>query len=206
MYRKRYLKYINNDRNSSRKFYRQASFIFIGAILVAISLQLLLVKNNLIDGGIIGICIMVSDVTGMDIGVLLFLLNTPFFLIGYKMLGKRFFAMSFYANLVLMLTTSILEPVPVITGNPLLIIVLGGVCLGLGVGTIIRFGGCLDGTEVLSILFSERTSLSIGQYVFLFNFLIFASSIFIFGLHEAIYSMAVFFVAYQTIDASIRIH
>jgi uncharacterized membrane-anchored protein YitT (DUF2179 family) len=85
-------------------------------------------------------------------------------------------------------------------------IVLGGFGLGLGVGITIRFGGCLDGTEVLAILFSKRTAFSIGQYILLFNFFIFGSSILIFGLTKAIYSLATFLIAYKTIDISIHPH
>ncbi|MEC1524781.1 YitT family protein, partial [Neobacillus niacini] len=72
------------------------------------------------------------------------------------------------------------------------------------VGMFIRFGGSLEGTEVLGILFSHRTYFSIGQIVMFFNFFIFLSSIFIFGLKEALFSLATFFVVYKTIDYSIK--
>lgn len=202
MYWTRIRYYINDSR--SRRVYKQGCFISFGALLVAISLELFLVKNYVIDGGIIGISIILSHITGLEVGLLLLLLNTPFFLIGYTYLGKRFLVLSFYAISVLTFGTRALEPFPVITHNPILVIIFGGIFLGLGVGIIIRFGGCLDGTEVIAILFSKRSKYSIGQCVLLFNFFIFGSSIFIFGLKEAIYSLATFFVAYKTIDLSIR--
>jgi uncharacterized membrane-anchored protein YitT (DUF2179 family) len=204
MYRIRYGYYINYLRARYMSFYKQGCFILMGALLVAISLQLFLVKNYLIDGGIIGIGIILSHITGLEIGLLLLLLNTPFFLIGYAYLGKRFLALSFYAILILTIGTNLLEPFPVLTHNPIFVIIFGGFCLGLGVGIIIRFGGCLDGTEVMAILFSKRSKVSIGQYVLLFNFFIFGSAVFIFGLKEAVYSLATFFVAYKTIDFAIR--
>jgi uncharacterized membrane-anchored protein YitT (DUF2179 family) len=140
----------------------------------------------------------------MEIGLSLLLLNTPFFILGYSYLGKRFLILSLFAILVLSIGTHILEPYPSLTNNPFLVIVIGGVILGLGVGIVIRFGGSLDGTEVLAILFSKRSSFSIGQIVLFFNFFIFSSSIFIFGLKEAIFSLLTFFVAYKTIDFSIK--
>ncbi len=100
---------------------------------------------------------------------------------------------------------TILEPYPVITNIPYLVIIFGGLTLGMGVGIIIRYGGCLDGTEVLAILFSKRSSFTVGQYILLFNFFIFGSAIFIFGFKEAIYSLITFFVAYKTIDFSMKI-
>lgn len=204
MYYERMKYYINNSRSAN--FVNRCFYIFCGASLVAISLQLFLVKNYVIDGGIIGISIILSHISSQEVGLFLLLLNTPFFIIAYSYLGKRFLLLSLFAILVLSIGTYLLESVPALTNNPFLVIILGGTSLGLGVGITIRFGGCLDGTEVLAILFSRRSPFSIGQYVLVFNIFIFTSSIFIFGLKEAIYSLATFFVAYRTIDFSIQIN
>lgn len=178
--------------------------IFFGACLVAISLELFLVKNQFIDGGIVGVSILLSQLTNLNVSFLLIVLNTPFLLIGYQFLGKRFVSYSLFAIIVLSWGTFLLKPVPVVTNNPLLVILFGGMLLGMGVGIIIRFGGSLDGTEVLAILFSRRTKLSIGQIVLLANFFIFGSAIFVFGIREALYSIATFIVAYITIDLSVK--
>jgi uncharacterized membrane-anchored protein YitT (DUF2179 family) len=206
MYLKRIKFYIDFSRSGTYSFYQRISFIFLGASLVAISLQLFLVENHIIDGGIIGISILLSYITRQEIGLFLLILNTPFFLIAYRFLGRRFLMLSLFAILVLSIETFLLEPFPVITDSAILVIVFGGLCLGLGVGITIRFGGCFDGTEVLAILFSKRSSFSIGQIILLFNLFIFGSSIFIFGLTEAFYSLATFLIAYKTIDISIQIH
>jgi uncharacterized membrane-anchored protein YitT (DUF2179 family) len=200
----RVMYYINQRRASEISLFIQGFSIFCGASLVAISLQLFLVKNFVIDGGIVGICILLSHIFRLKVGSLLIFLNAPFLCIGYYYLGKRFLILSLYAIIILALGTNYLEPIPVITNNPVFVILLGGILLGMGVGIIIRFGGSLDGTEVMAILLSKRTSYSIGQYVLIFNFFIFGSSVFIFGLREAIYSLATFFVAYLTLDFSIK--
>ncbi|MCL6571642.1 MAG: YitT family protein [Bacillus sp. (in: Bacteria)] len=205
MDRTRFKYYINNSRSDGMSLYKRIFFIFLGASLVALSLQLILVKNHVIDGGIIGISIIFSYITDEEVGLFLLILNTPFFLIAYSYLGRRFLMLSLFAILVLSLGTFLLEPVPVLTHSPILVIILGGISLGLGVGMTIRYGGCLDGTEVLAILFSKRTPFSIGQFILLFNLFIFWSSIFIFGIHEAMYSLATFLVAYKTIDFSIKV-
>ncbi len=203
MYKKRKKSYIEM-RSNGITFLKRVCFICCGAMLVAISLQLFLVKNNLIDGGIIGVSIILSHITSQEVGLFLLVLNTPFFLIAYSYLGKRFLMLSLFAILILSVGTYLLEPFPVLTEEPILVILLGGLCLGLGVGITIRFGGCLDGIEVLAILFSKRTSISIGQYILLLNLFVFGSAIFIYGLTEALYSLATFFVAYKTIDFSIH--
>jgi uncharacterized membrane-anchored protein YitT (DUF2179 family) len=167
-------------------------------------LVIFLVKNYVIDCGIIGISIILSHVTDVEVGLLLLVLNTPFLIIGYTYLGKKFLVLSLFAIFVLSTGMHILKPFPAVTNNPILVIMLGGALLGIGVGLIIRFGGCLDGTEVIAILLSKRSTFSIGQYVMLFNIFIFGSAIFIFGIKEAVYSLSTFLVACKTIDFSIK--
>ena len=204
MYKERVKYYVMDTRTDYISLPKRLLFIFCGALLVALALQLFLMKNNVIDGGIVGVSIILSHMTSIEVGFFLLLLNTPFFFFGYSYLGKRFILLSLFAILILSFCTHLLEPLSSLTQNPLIVIFLGGGLLGLGVGTVIRFGGSLDGTEVLAILFSERSSFTIGQIVMFFNFFIFSSAIFIFGLKEAVFSLATFFVAYKTIDFSIK--
>lgn len=204
MYKRRVNYYFSYSRSTYISIYKRLFYIFCGASLVAISLQLFLVKNNVIDGGIVGVSIILSHISSIEIGLALLLLNTPFFFLGYSYLGKRFLILSLFAISVLSIGTHVLEPFPSITNNPFLVILLGGVILGLGVGIVIRYGGSLDGTEVLAILLSKRTPFSIGQIVMFFNLFIFSSSIYIFGFKEAIFSLAAFFLAYKTIDLLIK--
>jgi uncharacterized membrane-anchored protein YitT (DUF2179 family) len=204
MYKRRVNYYFSYSRSAYISIYKRLLYIFCGASLVAISLQLFLVKNNVIDGGIVGVSIILSHISSIEIGLALLLLNTPFFFLGYSYLGKRFLILSLFAISVLSIGTHVLEPFPSITNNPFLVILLGGVILGLGVGIVIRYGGSLDGTEVLAILLSKRTPFSIGQIVMFFNLFIFSSSIYIFGFKEAIFSLAAFFLAYKTIDLLIK--
>jgi uncharacterized membrane-anchored protein YitT (DUF2179 family) len=204
MYNRRVKYYLSYSRSAYTSFNKRLLYIFCGTSLVAISLQLFLIENHVIDGGIVGVSIILSHITSMEVGLSLLILNTPFFLLGYSYLGKRFLTLSLFAVLVLSIASHILEPYPSLTDNPLLVIILGGVSLGLGVGIVIRFGGSLDGTEVLAILLSKRTPFSIGQIVMFFNFFIFGSSIFVFGVKEAILSLATFFIAYKTIDFTIK--
>jgi uncharacterized membrane-anchored protein YitT (DUF2179 family) len=205
MYRTRLGYYQNYSRSSRTSLIKSLIFTFCGASLVAVSLQLFLVKNYMIDGGVVGISIILSHITHLEVGMLLLVLNTPFLCIGFFYLGKRFLTLSLFAIFVLSIGSHLLEPFPAATNIPFLVIIFGGLTLGMGVGIIIRFGGCLDGTEVLAILFSRKSSLTVGQYILLFNIFIFGSSIFTFGLIEAIYSLGTFFVAYKTIDFSMKI-
>jgi uncharacterized membrane-anchored protein YitT (DUF2179 family) len=204
MYKRRENYYLSYPRFAYISIYKRLLYIFCGASLVAISLQMFLIENNVIDGGIVGVSIILSHISSIEIGLSLLLLNTPFFFLGYSYLGKRFLILSLFAISILSIGTHVLEPLPSVTNNPFLVIAIGGVILGLGVGIVIRYGGSLDGTEVLAILLSKRTPFSIGQIVMFFNFFIFSSSIYIFGLKEAVFSLAAFFIAYKIIDLVIK--
>jgi uncharacterized membrane-anchored protein YitT (DUF2179 family) len=203
VYRNRVQYYLSQRRKGNFSTFKNGLIITFGATLVAVSLQLFLVKNYVIDGGVVGLSIILSHVFHVDVGALILLMNLPFLVAGFFFLGGRFLVLSLFASSVLAGETYILAPFEEVTNHPLLIIILGGLLLGMGVGLIIRFGACLDGTEVLAILFSERLPLTIGQCILIMNTFIFGSSVFLFGITEAAYSLATFFVAYKTIDTII---
>ncbi|MCJ7841180.1 YitT family protein [Lederbergia sp. NSJ-179] len=175
-------------------------FVTIGAILMATALELFLVPNNILDGGITGISIIFSHLTGWRVGFILFVCNLPFIYLGYKQIGKTFALTTLYGIFVLSLSSVLLHDVYVVTNDLLLDTVFGGIVLGMGVGIVIRFGGCLDGTEVLSILLNNKLPFSVGEIIMFFNFFIFASAGFIFGWERAMYSIITYFIAFKVID------
>lgn len=186
------------------KLLKRAIFIIIGASLVAVALEIFLVPNQVIDGGIVGISIILSHLMHFRLGILLFLLNLPFFFLGYKQIGKTF-AISTLAGVVIMsLGTSYLHSVPPLTEDPLLAAVFGGITLGIGVGLVIRNGGSLDGTEILAILYNKKIPFSVGQTVMFMNFFILGSAGFVFGWDRAMYSLIAYFIAFKMIDITIE--
>jgi len=201
---KRRIQLITLNQTMKISLFRRCLYILGGSLLVSISLQLFLVKNHVIDGGIVGVAIMISYLTGMELGFLLLILNFPFLLIGYKYFGKMFTILSLYAISLLAIGSVILKPIPALTSNPVIVVIVGGIILGVGVGIIIRHGGSLDGTEVIAILLSKKTNYSIGQYVMFFNLFILGGSSFVFGYDKALYSLATYLIVYQSIDITIK--
>ncbi len=88
----------------------RAVAITIGAILMATGLEIFLVPNHVIDGGITGISIMLSHLTGVELGIFLFLLNLPFIYLGFKQIGKTFAISSIYGIIVLSVFTTLFHP------------------------------------------------------------------------------------------------
>ncbi|MEQ8154610.1 MAG: YitT family protein [Clostridiaceae bacterium] len=174
--------------------------IMIGCALVSVGLEMFLLPNNLIDGGVVGISIMASHMTSLPLGLFTFVLNIPFFILGYKHIGKTFSLATVFSVICLSLGVSILQPIPSITRDVLLGTVFGGLIMGSGVGLIIRNGGSLDGTEIAAIILDKRISFSIGEIVMFFNLFILGASGFIFGFDKAMYSLIAYFIAFKVID------
>ena len=175
--------------------------IVIGACLAAIALEVFLVPNHIIDGGVTGISMMISQRTHIPLGLLLTVFNFPFLLLGYKYIGKVFALSSFLGLLCMSAGTMLFHHMPSpIHQEPLLGAIFGGLLLGVGIGIVLRAGGSLDGTEIVAILMSEKTPFSIGQLVLIINVFIFSAAGFALGWTNAMYSMIAYYLAMKTID------
>jgi uncharacterized membrane-anchored protein YitT (DUF2179 family) len=192
-----------NGRNPAVRIIYKILAITFGAALASIGLETFLIPNNIIDGGIVGISIMASYLSGVPIAAFLIILNLPFLYWGYRQIGKTFALSTLYGVFCLSVGVSILHPVPGVTDDFILAALFGGVILGAGVGLIIKSGGSLDGTEIIAIIFDRRTSFSVGEIVMFFNLFILSSAGIVFGWDNAMYSLLAYFVAYKTIDVTI---
>ncbi len=177
--------------------------ITLGAALASIGLEIFLIPNNIIDGGIVGISIMASYLSGIPLAAFLIALNLPFLYWGYRQIGKTFAFSTLYGVLCLSVGVTILHPIHEVTDDYILAALFGGVILGTGVGLIIRNGGSLDGTEIIAIIFDHRTSFTVGEIVMFFNLFILSSAGIIFGWDNAMYSLLAYFIAYRMIDVTI---
>lgn len=175
-------------------------FMILGSILVSVGLEIFLIPNNIIDGGMTGISIMASYLTKAELGIFIFIFNLPFVIVGYRQIGKTFAISTIFSVICLSIGVTFLHPVPGITQDVLLATIFGGIIMGTGVGLIIRNGGSLDGTEIIAIILEKRSAFSIGEIVMFFNLFILGSSGFIFGWDRAMYSLIAYFIAFKTID------
>ncbi|MDQ0874932.1 uncharacterized membrane-anchored protein YitT (DUF2179 family) [Paenibacillus sp. V4I3] len=195
---------MQHRRMTKKALLRRSVFLFLGAVLMSIGLEIFLVPNKIIDGGITGISIILSYLTNIQVGIFLTLLNLPFLFIGYKLIGKTFALSTLFSILVMSTGTYLLHPVKELTNDPLLAAVFGGIILGIGVGMVIRFGGSLDGTEIVAILVSKKIPFSVGEIVMFFNLFILGSAGFVYSWDRAMYSLIAYFIAYKMIDVTIE--
>jgi uncharacterized membrane-anchored protein YitT (DUF2179 family) len=192
-----------HQRLSAIRILQRGIFITLGALLMAVGLEIFLIPNQVIDGGVTGVSIMLSHITGLKLGVFLFILNLPFVYLGYKQFGKTFAISTIYGILMLSLFATFFHPVPPFTDDILLATIFGGIFLGIGVGLVIRNGGALDGTEILSIVISKKVPFSVGEIVMFINLFILGSAGFVYSWDRAMYSILAYVIASKAIDVVI---
>ena len=174
--------------------------ITIGAFLGSIALNTLLLPNTILDGGVMGVSMIISKLSGFSLSILMLVLNAPFIYIGYKHLGKGFLIRAIYSMIIYSILIKLTEGFEPITEEMLLATVFGGALLGIGVGIVIRFGGCVDGTESVALVLSRKINLSVGQIVLLFNLIIYSVAGMLFGLDRGLYSILTYFITSKVID------
>lgn len=176
-------------------------FLTIGPFIAAFALEVFLVPNNIIDGGIVGISIIVSYLTKINLGLLIFVINIPFFLLAFNKIGKKFVLQTFYAIGMLSLALNIFTTHHLPTTNDLLLsTVFGGIILGTGVGLVLKNEGSLDGTEIMSLVLSKKFGFSVGEWIMLFNVFIYGAAGLVFGWNRAMYAVLTYFIAFRIID------
>lgn len=191
-------------RNKVVAFISKYLMLFLGSILAAVGVEEFLVPNQIIDGGIVGISIMLSHVTGLSLSAFLIILNLPFLYLGYMQIGKSFTIATLFSVVSLAYWVAVLHPVTQMTNDLFLAAVFGGITIGLGVGLIIRYGGSLDGTEIVAIILDKKTGFSVGEIIMFFNLFILGSAGLVFSWDKSMYSLVAYFIAFKVIDITIE--
>lgn len=173
--------------------------ILCGTVAATVGLTCFLLPNDFLDGGVTGISLLINRQTGFDISYLIVLINAPFIYIGWKQLGSGFAKRTVFAVAALAISVHYID-FPTVTDDKLLIAVFGGFFLGAGIGLTIRGGAVIDGTEVLAVYVSRKSSLSVGDFIAVFNIILFATAAFIVDLGTAMYSMLTYLAASKTVD------
>ncbi|MBU2525883.1 MAG: YitT family protein [Bacteroidetes bacterium] len=186
-------------RITLRRFLLDMLFIVLGFTAAGFGLKGFLLPNNFIDGGVTGISLLTSFMTGMPLSLLIIVINAPFIYMAYKQIGRNFALKSILAITGLALAITFI-PYPLITSDKLLISVFGGFFLGLGIGFSIRGGSVLDGTEVLAVYLNRKTGLTIGDTILIFNIVIFSVAAYLLNVEVALYSILTYLSASKTVD------
>ncbi|MCO6477833.1 MAG: YitT family protein [Phaeodactylibacter sp.] len=178
---------------------RDYFLILLGTLSAGFGLKGFLLPNKFIDGGVTGISLLVEVVTGIPLSLLLVAINLPFLLLGARTISRQFAVRSIIAIVILSLLVHYVS-YPVITDDKLLIAIFGGFFLGMGIGLSVRGGAVIDGTEVLAVFASRKTSLTIGDVILIFNIIIFSFGAYILSVEIALYAILTYLAASKTVD------
>ncbi len=184
---------------STKRFLIEVFLIMLGVLSAGFGLRGFLLPNKFIDGGAVGISLLVSALTKISLPILLIIINTPFIILGFQLIG-RLFAVKTAIAIAMLAVVVALIPYPQITQDKLLIAIFGGFFLGLGIGLAVRGGGVIDGTEVLAIGLSRRLGLTVGDIILVINIIIFSAAAYVLSIETALYSMLTYLSASKTVD------
>ncbi len=174
----------------------------VGAFFAALAIRIFLNPNELIDGGVIGMSMILARLFGsVYLSLFLLILNLPFIYLAWRFIRKSFVIHMLTATIFFAIFLFLLEKVPSFGADQLEAIVIGGAMLGAGSGLIIRFGGCIDGTEIFAIIINKKKGYTVGQVVLAINFFVFTAYGWIFSdWHVALRSLMTYIVAFKTMD------
>ena len=196
---KQFEKEFDNTKIEFNHIVRDSFMILLEIISASYGLKAFLLPNSFLDGGVIGISLIAAELTGISLSILIVLINIPFMILAFSTISKQFAVKSIIAILLLAISIYLI-PFSSITDDKLLIAVFGGFFLGLGIGLAIRGGAVIDGSEVLAIYVSRRTSLTIGDIILIFNIIIFSFAAYVFSVEIALYAILTYLAAAKTVD------
>lgn len=178
---------------------RDIAFILLGIISATFGLRGFLIPNGFIDGGITGISLLTNSQTEIPLALLIIVINIPFIVIAWQQINPSFSIKSMLAITLLAIAVAFL-PFEKVTDDKLLVSVFGGFFLGMGIGLTIRGGAVIDGTEILAIHLSRRNTLTVGDFILIFNVVIFSVAAYLLSITVALYAILTYLAASRTVD------
>jgi len=174
-------------------------FILAGPLLAIIGLKGFLIPNGLIDGGVTGISMLLSHLTGIELAIFIFVINIPFIFAAYQNFNKEFAYRAAFSIILLSILLPLIN-IPIITRDRLLDAIFGGFFLGTGIAFSIRGGGVLDGTEIMALIISRRFPATVGDSILFFNIIIFSTALMMLSPEHVFYSIIAYLSASKTVD------
>ena len=187
------------NRVAIKRWSTDSFLITLGVVSAGFGLKGFLFPNKFIDGGAVGISLLIAEVTNFSLPILLIVVNAPFIVLGLRIISTDF-AVKTAVGIVLLAIATAYLPYPQITHDKLLVAVFGGFFLGAGIGLAVRGGGVIDGTEVLAISVSRRFGLTIGDVILIMNIIIFSVAAYLLSIETALYSILTYLAASKTVD------
>ncbi|MBA2872081.1 uncharacterized membrane-anchored protein YitT (DUF2179 family) [Anoxybacillus calidus] len=185
---------------------KKFAVVLIGALLNAIGMNLFLIPANVYTSGFAGLAQLTSKLVGdytpyeISTGILLFILNIPVAILGWKRVGKSF---TFYSFLSVVLMSFFLEIIPIqaLSSDILLNAVFGGVIAAVGIGLTLKWGASTGGLDIIALVLSHLKDRPIGIYIFTLNAVIILTAGYVYGWEQALYTLVTLYATTRVIDS-----
>ncbi|MGZ5497669.1 MAG: YitT family protein [Candidatus Aminicenantales bacterium] len=183
---------------------KNALLILVGCIINGLAYALFLIPHHFVPGGVSGIAIILNYFSALPVGALILVLNVPVFLLGLKTMGKKYVLNSLAGMVVSSVFIDLFNKVlklPSATDNPVLASIYGGVMLGVGLGIVFRGRASTGGSDIIGMILSKYTGMSLGYGIMITDFVVISASGFaLHSLEAPLYGYLVLFLSTRVID------
>lgn len=195
-------KNVNVKLNNLVEPLSKIGIIFIGNLLCSIGFNAFFIPNQLLSGGVVGLSIMTHYVTGLPTGLVILLINIPVFIIGSKLIDRKFTIYSFLSMLTLSFLMEATKGIDqyIQTGDILIEAIIGGAFIGIGMGIMFRNRVTQGGTDIIAAILKKKYNIGIGTLLLGINVLVLGVSSLLFGLRPAMYTLIALYISYQIVD------
>ena len=187
-----------------RQLIRDYLLLTMGALLTAFAFAAFFLPHDIAPGGVTGIATVLSSVTGLNVGLLSFLINLPLFAIGWRRVGLRFAVRSFISMMLLSLFIDLI-PAFDLAGDMMLAAVFGGVTMGAGLGLVVRAGATTGGTDMAAMIVHEHWPVfTVPMVLFAIDGMVVVIAALIFGVQAGLFALVSLFISTKTMDSVIK--
>lgn len=169
--------------------------VLIGCLIYSVGMNLFYTKEHLLSGGLTGFAQLIHYQFGLPISLMVVLLNIPLFLVGWKFVNRQFFIYSLCGIAIFSVCIQLGSHLSISYDSPLTSVALGGVLTGLGLGIIYRSGASTGGSDILAKIFNKYFSLNMATTGLIINVIVVSSSMFIYGIDQAVLTLSAMFLA-----------
>ncbi len=196
------MKLIDRLYDSKFRYPAMVFMILLGGIISSISFNAFIMPHKMISGGVSGIALMANYVTGINPGMIIFILNVPIFLLGYKYVDREFILLSLIGMASLSFFIDLLSFLryKMFIEDIMLSSIYGGVLNGVGMGIVFRNRASLGGIDIIAVIMKKYFSINIGSTSLIINFAIVAISSIIYGIKPAMYTLISMYIASKVLD------
>ena len=198
---------MNEVKNKKHNELLSYLLISLGALMASFSVVCILIPNDAIDYGTAGIAIVISKLTGLNLSLCVAVVFLPFLIAGFVVLGKKFGSKAVTGSLVYTLGLSLFEEIPFeLNTEHFLAVAFGGALLGAGLSLILKYGGCIDGSEILANIIVNKLSdktgnnFSMTPILIIFNACVYTACFLFINRNAALMSLLVYVVATSVIN------